>query len=62
MPPATVDGNGGITLWGAPSTGKTTFVAALHVGLIQRHSPWHVRGVSKADSDSFSTACSPMPQ
>lgn len=62
MSSATVDAHGGITLWGAPSTGKTTFVAALHVGLIQRHSPWHVRGVSKADSDALTRMTTELVQ
>ena len=57
-----VNDDGGITLWGAPSTGKTTFLAALHVGLIQRHSPWLVRGVAKADSDALTRMTTELVQ
>lgn len=30
------DGSPGITMWGPPSAGKTTFLAALHIALIRR--------------------------
>jgi len=36
QPPGPPDGNPGITMWGPPSAGKTTFLAALHVALMRR--------------------------
>lgn len=45
--------DGGITMWGAPSTGKTTFLAALNVALLMEDGPWFVRGVDKADADAL---------
>jgi hypothetical protein len=44
---------GGITMLGAPSTGKTTFLAALSVALIQQNGTWRIRGVEKADADAL---------
>ncbi len=38
-----------ITMWGPSGTGKTTFLAALSIGLIRRGSEWRVTG---ADKDS----------
>lgn len=39
----------GITMRGAPTTGKTTFLAALSIALIRRGSAWRVKGL---DSES----------
>ena len=36
-------------MWGAPTTGKTTFLAALSIALIRRGSAWRVKGL---DSES----------
>jgi Double-GTPase 1 len=38
-----------ITLWGAPASGKTTFLAALNVALT-RNSEWTIRGASESDT------------
>lgn len=70
MPPAQFDsdrlnGDRRITMWGAPSTGKTTFLAALSVALLRQNgmaqqengerAAWRVVGVDKADSDALTT-------
>jgi hypothetical protein len=51
--PAAPGANRGITLWGAPTTGKTTFLAALNVALVLADGPWSVQGVDKADADAL---------
>jgi Double-GTPase 2 len=50
------DGNGGrrITVWGAPSTGKTTFLAALNVALDRQNEPWRVIGSEEAAAEALS--------
>lgn len=49
------DGNGGrrITVWGAPSTGKTTFLAALKVALDRQNEPWRVIGADEAAAEAL---------
>jgi hypothetical protein len=47
------DTEGGITMWGAPTTGKTTFLAALNVALLLKAGRWRVRGVDKVDADAL---------
>jgi Double-GTPase 2 len=37
-----------ITVWGAPSTGKTTFLAALNVALDRQNEPWRIIGADEA--------------
>ncbi len=40
-----------ITMWGPPATGKTTFLAALSIALLQRGSAWRVRGMDQHSTD-----------
>ena len=40
-----------ITMWGAPATGKTTFLAALSIALIRFGSVWCVNGADEASTD-----------
>jgi hypothetical protein len=47
MPSGRVPASHSITMWGPPSTGKTTFLAALSVALIRRGPVWRVRGESE---------------
>jgi Double-GTPase 2 len=50
VPPADDAGEHGITMWGASSTGKTTFLAALSIALIRARGPWRVRGADTASA------------
>ena len=49
------DGKGGrrVTVWGAPSTGKTTFLAALNVALDRQNEPWRVIGTDEAAAQAL---------
>ena len=47
MPPSRAAASQSLTLWGPPSTGKTTFLAALSVALIRRGPVWRVVGESE---------------
>jgi Double-GTPase 2 len=42
-----------ITVWGAPSTGKTTFLAAINVALERQHERWRVIGADEASADAL---------
>lgn len=42
-----------ITVWGAPSTGKTTFLAALNVALDRQDEPWRLIGADEASADAL---------
>ena len=46
MPPGRAAASQSMTMWGPPSTGKTTFLAALSVALIRRGPVWRVVGDS----------------
>ncbi len=65
MAPEEANDDRGIVMWGAPSTGKTTFLAALSIALIRqdgsrpdknanKESLW-VRGVEKRDADALTS-------
>jgi hypothetical protein len=41
-------GNVGIAMWGAPRSGKTTFLAALDIALTRQSSPWTVTGADES--------------
>jgi hypothetical protein len=42
-----------ITMWGAPATGKTTFLAALSIALIRGNSEWRILGVDAASTEAL---------
>jgi hypothetical protein len=52
---APVIGSGGrrITVWGAPSTGKTTFLAAINVALERQQEPWRLIGADEASAEAL---------
>jgi hypothetical protein len=53
VPPGDESADRSITMWGPPSTGKTTFLAALAIALL-RHGPvWRVKGVDEASADEL---------
>ncbi|MCG5220388.1 hypothetical protein [Streptosporangium sp. KLBMP 9127] len=39
-----------IAMWGAPTSGKTTLLAALSIALLQRRSPWRIVGADDAST------------
>jgi hypothetical protein len=41
-------GHVGIAMWGAPRSGKTTFLAALGIALTRQRSPWTVTGADES--------------
>jgi hypothetical protein len=41
----------GITMWGPPSSGKTTFLAALNVALTRQQSEWRLNGEDDASTE-----------
>jgi hypothetical protein len=41
----------GITMWGPPASGKTTFLAALNVALARQQSEWRLNGEDEASTD-----------
>lgn len=43
----------GITMWGPPAAGKTTFLAALNIALVQQNWPWRLSGVDEADAEAL---------
>ncbi|MEV7907661.1 hypothetical protein AB0P04_39230, partial [Streptomyces anulatus] len=47
--PARSDHN--IAIWGAPGSGKTTFLAALDIALILKKGPWRVIGADGPSTD-----------
>lgn len=51
------DGSGGrrITVWGAPSTGKTTFLAAVNVALDRQNEPWRLIGADEASAEALTS-------
>jgi hypothetical protein len=55
MGPETVPVGGGrrITVWGAPSTGKTTFLAAINVALERQKEPWLLIGADEASAEAL---------
>lgn len=54
--PATGDSGGHrITVWGAPSTGKTTFLAAINVALERQHEPWLFIGADDASAQALTS-------
>ena len=52
-PFAAAGGGHRITVWGAPSTGKTTFLAALNLALDRQNEPWRVIGVDEASAEAL---------
>jgi hypothetical protein len=40
-------------MWGAPSTGKTTFLAALHVALLRQEPAWNIMGTDPKSADAL---------
>ncbi len=48
-------GSGGhrVTVWGAPTTGKTTFLAAINVALERQAAPWRVIGANEASAEAL---------
>jgi Double-GTPase 2 len=56
MAPETGPAAGGgrrITVWGAPSTGKTTFLAAINVALERQDEPWQLFGADEASAEAL---------
>lgn len=53
MPPRDISADHSITMWGPPATGKTTFLAALSIALLQRGSDWSVRGMDQESTDKL---------
>ena len=51
MPPGDGSRDPGITMWGATSTGKTTFLAALSIALMRQKAQWRVGGTDQASVD-----------
>jgi hypothetical protein len=43
----------GIAMWGAPSSGKTTFLAALNIALTRRDDGWKVVGTDEASAETL---------
>ena len=41
----------GITMWGAPGTGKTTFLAALYTALLDQETGWWLRGADEPSTE-----------
>lgn len=41
----------GITMWGAPATGKTTLLAALYTALLDQETRWRLRGADENSTD-----------
>lgn len=41
----------GITMWGAPATGKTTFLAALYTALLDQETGWRLRGADEQSTE-----------
>jgi len=41
----------GITMWGAPGTGKTTFLAALYTALLDQETGWWLRGADEQSTE-----------
>ncbi|GIH69001.1 DEAD/DEAH box helicase family protein [Sphaerimonospora thailandensis] len=44
-------GSHGISMWGAPGSGKTTFLAALSIALSRRNDDWKIVGSDPASTD-----------
>jgi len=53
VPFAAANGERRITVWGAPSTGKTTFLGALNVALDRQNEPWRVIGTDEAAAEAL---------
>lgn len=53
VPFAEANGGRRITVWGAPSTGKTTFLGALNVALDRQNEPWRVIGADEAAAEAL---------
>lgn len=45
----------GITMWGAPGTGKTTLLAALYTALLDQETGWWLRGADETSTDVLVT-------
>ena len=45
----------GITMWGAPGTGKTTFLAALYTALLDQETGWRLRGADPTSTKALVT-------
>lgn len=50
----------GIAMWGAPSSGKTTFLAALSIALTRRGKDWKVIGADQASAEKLITLTTPL--
>ncbi|MGW4423184.1 hypothetical protein [Streptosporangium sp. NPDC004631] len=51
-----------IAIWGAPGSGKTTFLAALNIALIRKNGPWRVVGADGPSIDFLSEMTSALSQ
>jgi hypothetical protein len=58
--PALSDHN--ISIWGAPGSGKTTFLAALNIALILKEGPWRVIGADGPSRDFLIEMTSALSQ
>jgi hypothetical protein len=50
----------GIAMWGAPSSGKTTFLAALSIALTRRGTDWKVIGADQASAQKLIELTTPL--
>ena len=62
MPPREGTRDYGITMWGASSTGKTTFLAALSIALIRKKGPWRVIGADTASATQLTRLTTGLTQ
>lgn len=62
MPPGEGSRDYGITMWGASSTGKTTFLAALSVALIRQKGSWRVVGTDQASATQLTRLTTGLTQ
>jgi len=62
VPPSEPARDYGITMWGASSTGKTTFLAALSVALIRQRGPWRVIGADQASATQLTRLTTGLTQ
>jgi hypothetical protein len=60
VPPSQKRTEHSIAMWGAPSSGKTTFLAALSIALTRRGKDWKVVGSDKASADKLIALTTPL--